>query len=52
MVPVVEIAPDDARPRRTDSAGVTEIAFWLWGTGSRFRGVSSDTLVQVIDLLR
>ena len=27
-------------------------AFWLWGTGSRFRGVSSDTLVQVIDLLR
>ena len=52
MVPV-EIAPDDGgRPRRTDREGVIEIAF---GCGVRVRlggEVSSETLRQVIELLR
>jgi transposase len=49
MVPV-EIAPDDGR--RTDREGVIEITF---GCGARVRlrgGVSSETLRQVIELLR
>ena len=51
MVPV-EIAPDDGRPRRPDREGVIEITF---GCGARvhLRGeVSSETLRQVIELLR
>ena len=52
MVPV-EIAPDDGgRPRRTDREGIIEITF---GCGARVRlhgDVSSETLRQVIDLLR
>ena len=51
MVPV-EIAPDGGRPRRTDRDGVVEIVF---GRGAlvRLRGeVSSETLRQVIELLR
>ena len=56
MVPV-EIAPDgsradDGRPRRPDREGVIEIAF---GCGARVRlggEVSSETLRQVIELLR
>ena len=56
MVPV-EIAPDgsradDGRPRRPDREGVIEIAF---GCGARVRlrgAVSSETLRQVIELLR
>ena len=52
MVPV-EIAPDEGgRPRRTDREGVIEIAF---GCGARVRlraEVSSETLRQVIELLR
>ena len=51
MVPV-EIAPDSDRPRRTDREGVIEIAF---GCGARVRRrgeVSSQTLRQVIELLR
>jgi transposase len=51
MVPV-EIAPDGGRPRRTDREGVIEIAFGC-GARVRLRGeVSSETLRQVIDLLR
>ena len=51
MVPV-EIAPDDGRPRRTDREGIIEIAFGC-GARVRLRGeVSSETLRQVIDLLR
>ena len=51
MVPV-EIAPDDDRPRRTDREGVIEIAFGC-GARVRLRGeVSSETLRQVIELLR
>ena len=52
MVPV-EIAPDDGgRPRRTDREGVIEIAFGC-GARVRLRGeVSSETLRQVIELLR
>ena len=51
MVPV-EIAPDDGRPRRTDREGVIEIAFGC-GARVRLRGeVSSQTLRQVIELLR
>ena len=51
MVPV-EIAPDSDRPRRTDRAGVIEIAFGC-GARVRLRGeVSAETLRQVIDLLR
>ena len=51
MVPV-EIAPDDGRPRRPDRDGVIEIAFGC-GARVRLRGeVSSQTLRQVIELLR
>ena len=51
MVPV-EIAPDDGRPRRPDREGVIEIAFGC-GARVRLRGeVSSQTLRQVIELLR
>ena len=52
MVPV-EIAPDEGgRPRRTDREGVIEIAFGC-GARVRLRGeVSSETLRQVIELLR
>jgi len=51
MVPV-EIAPDGDRPRRADRDGVIEMVF---GCGARvgLRGeVSSETLRQVIELLR
>jgi hypothetical protein len=49
----VEIAPDEGgRPRRTDREGVIEIAFGC-GARVRLRGeVSSETLRQVIELLR
>jgi transposase len=51
MVPV-EIAPDGDRPRRGDRDGVIEIAFGS-GTRVRLRGeVNSETLRQVIELLR
>ena len=52
MVPV-EIAPDEGgRPRRTDREGVIEMAFGC-GARVRVRGeVSSETLRQVIELLR
>ena len=51
MVPV-EIAPDDGQARRTDREGVIEIAFGC-GARVRLRGeVSSETLRQVIELLR
>ena len=56
IVPV-EIAPDgsradDGRPRRPDREGVIEIAFGC-GARVRLRGeVSSETLRQVIELLR
>ena len=51
MVPV-EIAPDGDRPRRTDREGIIEIAFGC-GARVRLRGeVSSETLRQVIELLR
>jgi transposase len=51
MVPV-DIAPDDGRPRRADREGVIEIAFGC-GVRVRLRGeVSSETLRQVIELLR
>jgi transposase len=61
MVPV-EIAPDGGRPdggrpdggrpRRTDREGVIEIVFG-WGARVRLCGeVSSETLRQVIELLR
>jgi hypothetical protein len=46
------VAPDEGRPRRTDREGIIEIAF---GCGSRVRlrgEVSSETLRQVIELLR
>ena len=50
MVPV-EIAPDDGRPRPARE-GVIEIAFGC-GARVRLRGeVSSETLRQVIELLR
>ena len=51
MVPV-EIAPADGRPRRPDRDGVIEIAF---GCEARVRlrgAISSETLRQVIELLR
>ena len=51
MVPV-EIAPDGDRPRRTDREGIIEIVFWLWCTGALRGEVSSETLRQVIELLR
>jgi transposase len=51
MVPVA-VAPDDGRSRRTDREGVIEIAFGC-GARVRLRGeVSSETLRQVIELLR
>jgi hypothetical protein len=51
MVPV-EIAPDGGRPPRTDREGVIEIVFGC-GARVRLRGeVSSETLWQVIELLR
>jgi len=51
MVPVA-IAPDGGRPRRAEREGVIEIAFGC-GTRVRLRGeVSSETLRQVIELLR
>ena len=51
MVPV-EIAPDDGRPRRTGRESVIEITFGC-GARVRLRGeVSSETLRQVIELLR
>jgi len=51
MVPV-EIAPDGGRARRPDREGIIEIAFGC-GARLRLRGeVSSETLRQVIELLR
>ena len=51
MVPV-EIAPDGDRPRRGECDGVIEIVFGC-GARVRLRGeVSSETLRQVIELLR
>ena len=51
MVPV-EIAVDGDRPRRPDREGIIEIAFGC-GARVRLRGeVSSETLRQVIELLR
>ena len=51
MVPV-EIAPDGDRPRRADRDGVIEMVFGC-GARVRLRGeVSSETLRQVIELLR
>ena len=51
MMPV-KIAPDGDRPRRTDREGIIEIAFGC-GARVRLRGdVSSETLRQVIELLR
>ena len=48
----VEIVADDDRPRRPDRDGVIEIVFGC-GARMRVRGeVSSETLRQVIDLLR
>ena len=51
MVPI-EIAADGDRPRRPDREGVIEISFGFWAR-VRLRGeVSSETLRQVIELLR
>ena len=51
MAPVA-VAPDEARPRRTDREGVIEIALGC-GARVRLRGeVSSETLRQGIELLR
>ena len=51
MLPVA-VAPDEGRPRRPDREGVIEIAFGC-GARVRLRGeVSSETLRQVIELLR
>ena len=51
MVPV-EIAADGDRPRRPDRDGVIEIVFGC-GARVRLRGeVSSQTLRQVVELLR
>jgi transposase len=51
MLPVA-VAPDEGRLRRTDREGVIEIAFGC-GARVRLRGeVSSETLRQVIELLR
>ena len=51
MVPFA-IAPDGDRPRRTDREGIIEIVFGC-GARVRLRGeVSSETLRQVIELLR
>jgi transposase len=51
MVPVA-VAADEDRPRRTDRDGVIEIAFGC-DARVRLRGeVSSETLRQVVELLR
>jgi transposase len=51
MVPV-EIAPEGSGPRRSDRVGIIDIAF-ACGARVRLRGeVSSETLRQVIELLR
>lgn len=51
MLPVA-VAPDEGRPRRPDREGIIEIAFGC-GARVRLRGeVSSETLRQVIELLR
>jgi transposase len=51
MVPV-EVAPDSDRPQRTDREGIIEIVFGC-GARVRLRGeVRSETLRQVIELLR
>ena len=51
MLPVA-VAPDEGQPRRTDRDGVIEIAFGC-GARVRLRGeVNSETLRQVIELLR
>jgi len=51
MVPVA-VAADEGRPRRTDRDGVIEIAFGC-GARVRLRGeVRSETLRQVVELLR
>src|ERR1700750_162132 len=51
MLPVA-VAPDEGRPRRMDREGIIEIAFGC-GARVRLRGeVSSETLRQVIELLR
>ena len=51
MVPV-ELAPDGDRPRRADRDGVIEMVFGC-GARVRLRGeVNSETLRQVIELLR
>jgi transposase len=51
MVPVA-VAADEDRPRRTDRDGVIEIALGC-GARVRLRGeVSSETLRQVVELLR
>jgi len=51
MMPV-EIAPDDGRPSLPGREGVIEISFGC-GARVRLRGeVSSETLRQVIELLR
>ena len=51
MLPVT-VAADEGRPRRMDRDGVIEIAFGC-GARVRLRGeVSSETLRQVIELLR
>ena len=51
MVPVA-IAPDGGRPGRAQREGVIEIAFGC-GTRVRLRGeVGSETMRQVIELLR
>ena len=48
----VEIVPDGGRPSRPDREGVIEITFGC-GARVRLRGeVSSETLRQVIELLR
>ena len=48
----VEIVPDGGRPPRPDRDGVIEITFGC-GARVRLRGeVSSETLRQVIELLR
>jgi transposase len=51
MLPVA-VAAEEGRPRRTDREGIIEIAFSC-GARVRLRGeVSSETLRQVIELLR
>jgi transposase len=51
MLPVA-VATDNGRPRRTDREGIIEIVFGC-GARVRLRGeVRSETLRQVIELLR